>query len=77
VKVAVLGATGFIGRALLPELGRGHDVVAVSRSGAALEGDRVKSVSGDVMDCAIVALVDRLPVMIAPTWVSMPTSRLR
>jgi uncharacterized protein YbjT (DUF2867 family) len=50
VKVAVLGATGFIGRTLLPELAAKHDVVAVSRSGTALEDDRVKSVSADVTD---------------------------
>jgi len=30
VKVAVLGATGFIGRTLLPKLASEHDVVAVS-----------------------------------------------
>jgi uncharacterized protein YbjT (DUF2867 family) len=52
VKVAVLGATGFIGRTLLPELAQEHDVVAVSRSGAGREDDRVKSVSGDVTDHA-------------------------
>jgi uncharacterized protein YbjT (DUF2867 family) len=50
VKVAVLGATGFIGRTLLPELAAKHDVVAVSRSGTALADDRVKSVSADVTD---------------------------
>jgi uncharacterized protein YbjT (DUF2867 family) len=52
VKVAVLGATGFIGRTLLPELAGEHDAVAVSRSGAGLEDNRVKSVSGDVTDHA-------------------------
>jgi uncharacterized protein YbjT (DUF2867 family) len=52
VKVAVLGASGFIGRTLLPELAREHDVVAVSRSGAGLEDDRVKTVTGDVTDHA-------------------------
>ncbi len=52
VKVAVLGATGFIGRTLLPKLAGEHDVVAVSRSGAEVEDDRVKSVSGDVTDHA-------------------------
>ncbi len=31
MRVVVLGATGMIGRALLPELSREHDVVAVSR----------------------------------------------
>lgn len=50
MKVAVLGATGFIGRTLVPELAREHHVVAVSRTGAGLENDRVKSVSGDVTD---------------------------
>jgi uncharacterized protein YbjT (DUF2867 family) len=49
VKVAVLGATGFIGRTLLPELAGEHDVVAVSRSGGRLE-DRVTTVTGDVTD---------------------------
>ena len=52
MKVAVLGATGFIGRTLVPELAREHHVVAVSRTGAGLENDRVKSVSGDVTDHA-------------------------
>lgn len=31
MKVAVLGATGTIGRALVPQLARDHDVVAISR----------------------------------------------
>ena len=52
MKVAVLGATGFIGRTLLPKLAGEHDVVAVSRSGAAQEDNRVKTVTGDVTDPA-------------------------
>ena len=31
MKIAVLGATGTIGRALVPLLAREHDVVAISR----------------------------------------------
>jgi uncharacterized protein YbjT (DUF2867 family) len=34
VRIAVLGASGVIGSALVPELAREHDVVAVSRRGA-------------------------------------------
>jgi uncharacterized protein YbjT (DUF2867 family) len=46
----VLGATGFIGRALTPVLVRRDEVVAVSRSGQAPEGPRVASVAADATD---------------------------
>ena len=52
MKVAVLGATGFIGRTLLPELAGKHDVVAVSRSGGGLGDGRVKNLSANVTDPA-------------------------
>jgi uncharacterized protein YbjT (DUF2867 family) len=47
----VLGATGFVGRALVPALAaRGDDVVAVSRSARTPEDGRVRAVSADVTD---------------------------
>jgi uncharacterized protein YbjT (DUF2867 family) len=55
MKVAVLGATGFIGRALVQELAQ-HDteVVAVSRRGDAAERPGVHPVAADVTDAAAV-----------------------
>ena len=53
MKVVVFGATGFIGRALLPELG-GHEVVAVSRTPRADEGSARWAVA-DVADGQAVA----------------------
>jgi uncharacterized protein YbjT (DUF2867 family) len=50
VRVAVLGASGFIGRALVPVLARRHEVVAVSRSGRADERPGVTSVAADVTE---------------------------
>jgi len=48
VKAAVLGATGFIGRALVAALSEGMDVVAVSRGGDATAGTtRVCAVAAD------------------------------
>jgi uncharacterized protein YbjT (DUF2867 family) len=52
VKAAVLGATGFIGRALVPALAEHADVVAVSRTGSAPEGARVRAVAADATDAA-------------------------
>jgi uncharacterized protein YbjT (DUF2867 family) len=43
----VLGATGFIGRALVPALAERHEVVALSRSGNTPETPRVRAVAAD------------------------------
>jgi uncharacterized protein YbjT (DUF2867 family) len=50
----VLGATGFIGRALVPELAKRGEVVAVSRSGNAPEADGVRAVAADATDASAV-----------------------
>jgi uncharacterized protein YbjT (DUF2867 family) len=50
VKAAVLGATGFIGRALVPSLAERMDVVAISRRGDAAEAARVHPVAADARD---------------------------
>ena len=50
MRAAVLGATGFIGRALVPALADHADVVAVSRSGRAPGEGRVRAVAADVTD---------------------------
>jgi uncharacterized protein YbjT (DUF2867 family) len=47
VRTAVLGATGFIGRALVPALAERHEVVALSRSGNTPETPRVRAVAAD------------------------------
>lgn len=47
MRTAVLGATGFIGRALVPALAERHEVVAVSRSGNTPETRRVRAVAAD------------------------------
>ena len=49
MKVAVFGATGTIGRALVPVLAREHDVVAVSRRRLAGDGG-VKTAVADATD---------------------------
>jgi uncharacterized protein YbjT (DUF2867 family) len=46
----VIGATGFVGRALLPVLARRGEVVAVSRSGTAPEIPAVRGLAADVTD---------------------------
>jgi len=48
---------GFNGRTLLPELAGEHDVVAVSRSGAEVQDDRVKPGSQVVSDDVPVRVV--------------------
>jgi uncharacterized protein YbjT (DUF2867 family) len=54
MRAAVIGATGFIGRALVPVLAERADVVAVSRSGDAPEDARVRAVAADATDsCAL------------------------
>ena len=51
MKAAVLGATGFVGRALVLALAaRGDNVAAVSRSARTPEEGRVRAVSADVTD---------------------------
>jgi uncharacterized protein YbjT (DUF2867 family) len=51
VRIAVLGATGVIGRALVPVLAEHHDVVAVSRHADVTERHAVRA---DVTDPALV-----------------------
>jgi uncharacterized protein YbjT (DUF2867 family) len=50
MKIAVLGASGVVGRALLPLLAREHEVVAVSRRGGGESGGRVRWVAADVTE---------------------------
>jgi uncharacterized protein YbjT (DUF2867 family) len=50
MRAAVLGATGFVGRALVPALAGRMDVDAVSRRGDAPEGERVRAVAADALD---------------------------
>jgi uncharacterized protein YbjT (DUF2867 family) len=50
MRAAVLGATGFIGRALVPALARRAEVVAVSRRGNAPEADGVRALAADATD---------------------------
>lgn len=54
MRVAVLGATGFVGRALVPVLAETAEVVAASRHGDAPERPRVRAVAADVTDAAAV-----------------------
>ena len=50
MKVAVLGATGFVGSALLPALASRHDVVGVSRRPRQPEGPgRIRWMAADVL----------------------------
>jgi uncharacterized protein YbjT (DUF2867 family) len=50
MKAAVLGATGFVGRALVPALAERMDVTAVSRGGDAPADARVRPVAADALD---------------------------
>jgi uncharacterized protein YbjT (DUF2867 family) len=50
VRAAVIGATGFIGRALVPVLAERGEVVAVSRRGNAAEGPNVRAAAADAAD---------------------------
>jgi uncharacterized protein YbjT (DUF2867 family) len=50
VTVAVLGATGIVGNALVQALAGSEDVVAVSRRPTEWAGDRVRGVSADITD---------------------------
>ena len=53
MRVAVLGATGTIGRVLVPALAREHEVVAISRSGSTPTADRVTPRALDASDRAV------------------------
>jgi uncharacterized protein YbjT (DUF2867 family) len=48
VRAAVIGATGFVGRALVPVLARRGEVIAVSRRGAAVDVPGVRALAADV-----------------------------
>jgi uncharacterized protein YbjT (DUF2867 family) len=50
MKAAVLGATGFVGRALVPALAGNMDVIAVSRSGDAAVAERVQPLAADALE---------------------------
>lgn len=54
MRVAVFGATGTIGTALLPELARSHDVVAVSRRKQPGDQESVAWKTADVTDAIAV-----------------------
>jgi uncharacterized protein YbjT (DUF2867 family) len=48
MRAAVIGATGFVGRALVPALARSGEVVAVSRRGTAPDMPGVRALAADV-----------------------------
>jgi uncharacterized protein YbjT (DUF2867 family) len=50
MKAAVLGATGFVGRALVPALAERMTVAAASRSGDAPAAERVQPVAADALE---------------------------
>lgn len=52
MRVAVLGATGTIGRVLVPVLALDREVIAISRSGSSAAGERVTPHALDVSDRA-------------------------
>src|SRR5512133_1390958 len=55
MKVAVLGATGFIGRALVPALAEQAEVLAISRHGDARESTHVRALAADATDEAAIS----------------------
>ena len=58
MKIALIGATGFVGTAILKELtDRGHEVTAISRhpEKISIQSPLVHAVKGDVLDAAAVA----------------------
>ena len=50
MRAAVIGATGFVGRALVPALARRGEVVAISRRGGAPDVPGVRGLAADVTD---------------------------
>jgi uncharacterized protein YbjT (DUF2867 family) len=54
MKVAVVGATGFIGRAVVPALAEHAEVLAISRRGDARESTTVRAVAADATDEAAI-----------------------
>ena len=48
MRAAVIGATGFVGRALVPVLAQRDEVIAVSRRGAAVDVPGVRALAADV-----------------------------
>jgi uncharacterized protein YbjT (DUF2867 family) len=50
MRAAVIGATGFVGRALVPALARRGEVIAVSRRGGAPDAPGVRGLAADVTD---------------------------
>ncbi len=50
MRAAVIGATGFVGRALVPVLAQRGEVIAVSRRGAAPDIPGVHGLAADVTD---------------------------
>ncbi len=58
MKVAIIGATGFLGSSLVKEFSsRGHEVTATSRKPQQAEASNVKAVSADVFDTDALAEV--------------------
>lgn len=58
MKVAIIGATGFLGSSLVKEFpSRGHEVIAISRKPQQAEASNVKAVSADVFDTDALAEV--------------------
>ena len=74
MKIALLGATGFVGSALLNEaLGRGHEVTAIVRHPEKLERrERLTAKAGDVGDVGRLAMLihghDALISAFNPGW---------
>ena len=75
MKVAVLGATGTVGSALVPELARHHEVDILSSGSVPVTTLRAAMVvaAGSAVFETIVALLHPLPGMVCPRWVSTPT----
>jgi len=79
MKVLVTGATGFVGRHLVPYLlGRGHSVIAVARDETRARGfswfDRVRFIATDIHHPSLdlVARFDRPDAVIHLAWPGLP-----